>query len=504
MTENRIEQFVFVSCGRGLCFVRMSNNKLEQDEKRINAEADCEPEIDLYGETETIDVAIEGEELLKEKGDSCDELNDEDEEDLFNIGDKNTCGELEVEQDEPSPKGGADSTNAKESNSALAGAKAVHANHEMRAQQQRRHSCYVGNLTWWTTDIDVEKALAKLDIHDVMDVRFYENRVNGQSKGFALVSFLSDSSVRKCLESFSTQTINGMTPIVMPYSKQSLMSLESASTKKTTTAGERPPPRPLMAEDKPPSPIFLGTVRLDSLISSAGLNSSRDMSAGRPNKISYGRSRTGHLTSLLNPALPIAMPSRALAGITNNAMTPPVMVPPPMPNRPPPGYPLSARPPPLPGIPPTAVPPPGSHVNPNFYPALAASTAHLAHYGEPMAGDPEYEDALNRNRTVSSSALTRAVADAANGDPGSAIETLVTAITILRSSKVAHDERSRILVASLQDTLRGIEKESYSNRRSKNSRDRSHNREYRKRRERSRSRSRDRHIDDYSPRRKRY
>ncbi|KFD59045.1 hypothetical protein M513_00208, partial [Trichuris suis] len=365
------------------------------------------------------------------------------------------------------------------------------------------HTMPIGNLTWWTTDIDVEKALAKMDIRDVVDVRFYENRVNGQSKGFALVSFLSDSSVRKCLENFSTQSINGMTPIVMPYSKQSLMSLESATTKKSSSA-ERPPPRPLMAEDKPPSPIFLGTVRLDSLISSAALNTSRELSASRSNKMSYGRNRTGHLTSLLSPALPLTMPSRAMPGMGNSAVAPPVIVPPPMPNRPPPGYPLSARPPPLPGIPPTAVPPPGSHVNPNFYPALAASTAHLAHYGDPIAGDPEYEEALNRNRTVSSSALTRAVADAANGDPGSAIETLVTAITILRSSKVAHDERSRILVASLQDTLRGIEKESYSNRRSKTSRERSHNRDYRKRRDRSRSRSRDRHVEDYSPRRKRY
>ncbi|CDW56901.1 RNA recognition motif protein [Trichuris trichiura] len=319
------------------------------------------------------------------------------------------------------------------------------------------------NLTWWTTDTDVEKALAKMDIRDVVDVRFYENRVNGQSKGFALVSFLSDSSVRKCLENFSTQSINGMTPIVMPYSKQSLMSLESATTKKSCTA-ERPPPRPLMAEDKPPSPIFLGTVRLDSLISSAALNPSRELSASRSSKMSYGRNRTGHLTSLLSPALPLTMPSRAMPGMGNSAMAPPVIVPPPMPNRPPPGYPLSARPPPLP--------------------------AHL--------------EALSRNRTVSSSALTRAVSDAANGDPGSAIETLVTAITILRSSKVAHDERSRILVASLQDTLRGIEKESYSNRRSKNSRERSHNRDYRKRRDRSRSRSRDRHMEDYSPRRKRY
>lgn len=37
----------------------------------------------------------------------------------------------------------------------------------------------------------------------------------------------------------------------------------------------------------------------------------------------------------------------------------------------------------------------------------------------------------------------------------SAIETLVTAISLIKQSKVAHDERCKILISSLQDTLHG-------------------------------------------------
>ena len=47
------------------------------------------------------------------------------------------------------------------------------------------------------------------------------------------------------------------------------------------------------------------------------------------------------------------------------------------------------------------------------------------------------------------------------GDYGSAIETLVTAVSLIKQSKIANDDRCRILISSLQDTLHGIELKSY-------------------------------------------
>lgn len=97
--------------------------------------------------------------------------------------------------------------------------------------------------------------------------------------------------------------------------------------------------------------------------------------------------------------------------------------------------------------------------------------------------------------------LYRAVSDAAAGEYSSAIETLVTAISLIKQSKVAHDERCKILISSLQDTLHGIESKSYSSRRDRSrSRERSHRRPRRERsssrpyRERSRERDRDRDV----------
>ena len=47
----------------------------------------------------------------------------------------------------------------------------------------KRVSCYVGNLTWWTTDQDLTDSINSLGISDLIEIKFYENKVNGQSKG---------------------------------------------------------------------------------------------------------------------------------------------------------------------------------------------------------------------------------------------------------------------------------------------------------------------------------
>jgi len=124
---------------------------------------------------------------------------------------------------------------------------------------------------------------------------------------------------------------------------------------------------------------------------------------------------------------------------------------------------------------------PAPHVNPAFF--QQPSGAPQGPPGHPGYGPPngpssrpymsndmgmseqELEEIMSRNRTVSSSAIARAVADAAAGEFSNAIETLVTAISLIKQSKVASDERCKILVSSLHDTLHGIETKSYSTRR---------------------------------------
>ena len=81
---------------------------------------------------------------------------------------------------------------------------------------------------------------------------------------------------------------------------------------------------------------------------------------------------------------------------------------------------------------------------------LAQHRFDVVHENGGIISDAEFEEIMNRNRTVSSSAIGRAVSDAAAGDFTSAIETLVTAISLIRQSRVANDDRCKVLVASLQ------------------------------------------------------
>ena len=53
----------------------------------------------------------------------------------------------------------------------------------------KRVCCYVGNLTWWTNDKDLSDAINSLHISDLQDIKFYENKVNGQSKGLLKFQF---------------------------------------------------------------------------------------------------------------------------------------------------------------------------------------------------------------------------------------------------------------------------------------------------------------------------
>lgn len=114
--------------------------------------------------------------------------------------------------------------------------------------------------------------------------------------------------------------------------------------------------------------------------------------------------------------------------------------------------------------------------------------------------EAEFEEIMNRNRAISSSAISRAVSDASAADYGSAIETLVTAISLIKQSKVSADDRCKVLISSLQDCLHGIESKSYGSvaSRRERSRERDHSRSREK--HRRKSRSRDRHEDYYRER----
>lgn len=71
--------------------------------------------------------------------------------------------------------------------------------------------------------------------------------------------------------------------------------------------------------------------------------------------------------------------------------------------------------------------------------------------------ETEINNIINRNRIVSSSAIARAITNVNDGENANAIETLSTAIALIKDSKMANHESSKILICSLYDTIFGIE-----------------------------------------------
>ncbi|PAV62064.1 hypothetical protein WR25_11523 isoform A [Diploscapter pachys] len=380
----------------------------------------------------------------------------------------------------------------------------------------KKYCCYVGNMDWFTTDEYLLQQLRAigLDMSSLVDMKFHDNRINGQSRGFALLVFSTEQSVRSVMEKLKFQNSQGVEVMTMLYTKQALAKLEEMSNKFTRND-------PKAATKKEENCLDMGTIRITPNGPPPGM---MNRMGGPPTQL--GATIMNLIRPGGNPPVPGIGPAIPPAGgpMMNRPPMPvqltingqPTMNPPPMMSRPPmgggPPTPVSGPPsmsmppqlppgmPPMMGGPPTGRPPPMMHgmppqgmapvhINPQMFPSMQ-------HPGGAPLSEAEFEEIMNRNRTVSSSAISRAVADAASGDARSAVETLLTAISLIKQSRVAHDDRCRMLIASLQDTLSSIENKAYGSNggRSRDkyrdkSRSRSRDRD-RKRRRRSRSSSR--------------
>lgn len=61
-----------------------------------------------------------------------------------------------------------------------------------------------------------------IGINDFVEVKFFENRANGQSKGFCVVTLGSDQSMRMCMDRLPKKELHGQCPVVTYPNKQSL------------------------------------------------------------------------------------------------------------------------------------------------------------------------------------------------------------------------------------------------------------------------------------------
>lgn len=342
------------------------------------------------------------------------------------------------------------------SDDASAGSLVAASSAHLVAAGGRRFQIYIGNLTWWTTDQDIQDEVSAAGVGDFLEVKFYENRANGQSKGFCCVSLGSEASMRVVMEKLPKKELHGQTPVVTYATKQALLQFESQSKTRPDVPPPTSAPPPVVSSAPPRGPAPMVSHGPPPHARSHHHPGVRGPPRGPPPV--YGRPPPRHpvMHHHHHHPPPGAPPHHS----AHHIRPPPVM------GAPPPGIPPAAPPPVMHGLPPMGLPPasgPAPHVNPAFFPhgpppASSSASVSLPH----GLSEHEFEDIMGRNRTVSSSAIARAVQDAANGEYASAIETLVTAISLIKQSKVAGDDRCKILVSSLQDTLHGIESKSYS------------------------------------------
>ncbi|KAK1273567.1 hypothetical protein QJS04_geneDACA016524 [Acorus gramineus] len=71
---------------------------------------------------------------------------------------------------------------------------------------------FVGELHWWTTDADLERELCKYG--QVKEVKFFDERVSGKSKGYCQVDFFELAAATACKEGMNGHVFNGRSCVV--------------------------------------------------------------------------------------------------------------------------------------------------------------------------------------------------------------------------------------------------------------------------------------------------
>lgn len=72
-------------------------------------------------------------------------------------------------------------------------------------------------------------------------MKFFENRANGQSKGFCVISLGSEASMRLCLERLPKKELHGQKPIVTLPTKAALNQFESQQKTRPLPPPTNPP-----------------------------------------------------------------------------------------------------------------------------------------------------------------------------------------------------------------------------------------------------------------------
>uniref|UniRef100_A0AC35TT85 RRM domain-containing protein n=1 Tax=Rhabditophanes sp. KR3021 TaxID=114890 RepID=A0AC35TT85_9BILA len=141
----------------------------------------------------------------------------------------------------------------------------------------KRFCCYISNLTWWTTDADLNEFIVLQGCESPIDIKFHENKINGQSKGFALIVFRSESDVKTLTENASNANIHGRNPQILPYTKTNFNKLDEANKRPEIKKkdGNENKPMPSASNMIPGVNLSGGMVQSNQMINTNILNNGR-------------------------------------------------------------------------------------------------------------------------------------------------------------------------------------------------------------------------------------
>ncbi|KAF0913814.1 hypothetical protein E2562_024900 [Oryza meyeriana var. granulata] len=88
---------------------------------------------------------------------------------------------------------------------------------------------FVGELHWWTTDADLEAELSKYG--QVKEVRFFDEKASGKSKGYCQVDFYDPGAAAACKEGMNGHLFNGRPCVVAFASPHTVRRMGEAQVK---------------------------------------------------------------------------------------------------------------------------------------------------------------------------------------------------------------------------------------------------------------------------------
>lgn len=99
---------------------------------------------------------------------------------------------------------------------------------------------FVGELHWWTTDAELEGVLSQYG--RVKEIKFFDERASGKSKGYCQVEFFDPTAAAACKEGMNGYLFNGRACVVAFASPQTLKQMGASYISKSQTQAQSQPP----------------------------------------------------------------------------------------------------------------------------------------------------------------------------------------------------------------------------------------------------------------------